>query len=189
MSKSNKNQRFARMCGIAGTLTLISALSGCASLGYGESEFNGCPDTDHGVACMSAREVYRQTEDRDALTSADMKAHENHEHDEVVQAPVAGPAARPFNHAPALPAVDGPIPLRTPARVMRIRLSYWQSDDGNLHVPGYIYTEIEPRRWQVGLQEPGAAPVLHPLQTVAPVGGDETSGQQSRSGRQNGNRM
>ena len=50
--------------------------------------------------------------------------------------------------APALP--KKPIPIRTPSVVMRILVLPWQDSAGALNVSGYIYTEIEPRRWVIG---------------------------------------
>ena len=46
---------------------------------------------------------------------------------------------------PNLP--DKPVPIRTPAQIMRIWIGPYEDEAGNLHAPGYVYTEIEPRRW------------------------------------------
>ena len=48
---------------------------------------------------------------------------------------------------PNLP--DKPIPIRTPATVMRIWVAPWEDTDGDLNASGYIYTEIMPRRWVI----------------------------------------
>src|SRR5699024_4252606 len=66
--------------------------------------------------------------------------------------------------APHLP--DQPIPIRTPAEVMRIWVAPWEDTNGDLIVSGYIYTEIEPRRWVIGERIPQSEPVLRPLQTI-----------------------
>jgi conjugal transfer pilus assembly protein TraV len=47
----------------------------------------------------------------------------------------------------ALPRPEDPAALRVPARVMRIWIAPWEDSRGDLHAPGYLYTEIEPRRW------------------------------------------
>ena len=39
----------------------------------------------------------------------------------------------------------------------------WEDDAGRLHVPGYTYAEIEPRRWSIGGSETSAAARLQPL--------------------------
>lgn len=46
---------------------------------------------------------------------------------------------------PELP--ERPIPVRTPSQVMRIWIAPYVDMAGDLQAPGYLYTEIEPRRW------------------------------------------
>lgn len=46
---------------------------------------------------------------------------------------------------PNLPA--RPIPVRTPAQIMRIWVAPYVDTAGDLQAPGYVYTEIVPRRW------------------------------------------
>jgi conjugal transfer pilus assembly protein TraV len=41
-------------------------------------------------------------------------------------------------------------PYRSAARVMRIYVSAWEDEQGDLHMPGYIFSELEARRWSVG---------------------------------------
>ena len=55
------------------------------------------------------------------------------------------------------------LPLRTPARVLRVWIAPWEDDAGRLHVPGYTYAEIEPRRWSIGGSEPSSTARLQPL--------------------------
>ncbi len=46
---------------------------------------------------------------------------------------------------PALPT--DPVPIRTPAQIMRIWVAPYVDTNGDLVAPGIVYTEIEPRRW------------------------------------------
>lgn len=46
---------------------------------------------------------------------------------------------------PALP--DSPVPIRTPAQVMRIWVAPYVDTSGDLIAPGFVYTEVESRRW------------------------------------------
>ena len=39
---------------------------------------------------------------------------------------------------------------RESAKIMRIYVSPWEDEVGDLHMGGHIYSEIEPRRWRVG---------------------------------------
>lgn len=156
-----------RLLAAASIGAAVISTTACTHIGPGASNFQECPTATNGVACMSARQVYQATDDRDQLSSDDMPSKKRRKKSRKRSADAYSQAQyRPYRHAPTLPAVNGPIPVRTPSEVMRIRLNYWQSTDGNLHVPGYIYTEIEERRWQMGLKAPGRAPQLHPLQTI-----------------------
>ena len=47
--------------------------------------------------------------------------------------------------APRLPSE--PVPVRTPAQIMRIWVAPFVDTNGDLVAPGFVYTEIEPRRW------------------------------------------
>jgi hypothetical protein len=66
---------------------------------------------------------------------------------------------------PVLPRPEGPVPLRVPAQVMRVWIAPWEDSRGDLHAPGYLYTEIEPRRWTLGVPaEPDRELLIRPLQ-------------------------
>ena len=47
---------------------------------------------------------------------------------------------------------------------MRIWIAPWEDADGDLNVSGYVYTELEPRRWMIGKPAPTLRPVMTPLQ-------------------------
>jgi hypothetical protein len=67
--------------------------------------------------------------------------------------------------SPVLPRPEGPVPLRLPAQVMRVWIAPWEDSRGDLHAPGYLYTEIEPRRWTLGAPaEPDREFLIRPLQ-------------------------
>ena len=60
---------------------------------------------------------------------------------------------------------EDPLALRVPARVMRIWIAPWEDSRGDLHAPGYLYTEIEPRRWTLGAKtERNRKTLVRPLQ-------------------------
>jgi conjugal transfer pilus assembly protein TraV len=56
---------------------------------------------------------------------------------------------------PVLPRPEGPVPIRLPAQVLRVWIAPWEDAHGDLHAPGYVYTEVVPRRWSLG--EPASA--------------------------------
>lgn len=40
-------------------------------------------------------------------------------------------------------------PFRVPAQVMRVYVAPWEDEQGDLHMGGYLFSEIAPRRWSV----------------------------------------
>ncbi|WP_443743206.1 type IV conjugative transfer system lipoprotein TraV [Sutterella sp.] len=69
--------------------------------------------------------------------------------------------------APHLPTE--PVPVRTPSQVMRIWIAPYVDTNGDLVAPGYVYTEIEPRRWiYPGSESWGTGKMFAPLQAVTP---------------------
>jgi len=70
---------------------------------------------------------------------------------------------RVVSTGPSLPGVADPSALRVPARVMRIWIAPWEDSRGDLHAPGYLYTEIEPRRWALDARDEHT-PMIRPLQ-------------------------
>ena len=115
---------------------------------------------------MSVTEIYTRTNNADVV--------------DAPQTMTDGDEANAGGKAPAPPAVTvevvggprptptikDPTPIREPARVMRIWIAPWEDKRGNLMVSGYVYTEVETRRWAIGGQSLDAAanPSLHPLQ-------------------------
>lgn len=118
------------------SIAVMTFLGGC-SVGGSQFACNGMPD---GVSCMSAREVYQATNNADKLSRTGKKP----------DGEVAAPAENIRTAAMPVPAIDNPVPIRTQAKVLRIWFAPWQTESGDLNVPGYAYTEIEPRRWNMG---------------------------------------
>jgi conjugal transfer pilus assembly protein TraV len=82
---------------------------------------------------------------------------------EAQSSAIAG--TRVVSSVPALGRAADPAALRVPARVMRIWIAPWEDSRGDLHAPGYLYTEIEPRRWALGAPaEAERATLIRPLQ-------------------------
>jgi hypothetical protein len=82
------------------------------------------------------------TQDGSAVAARDPVEPDAQETTEVISSPV-------------LPRPEGPVPIRLPAQVLRVWIAPWEDAHGDLHAPGYVYTEIVPRRWSLG--EPAAA--------------------------------
>lgn len=71
--------------------------------------------------------------------------------------------------SPALP--DHPVPIRTPAQVMRIWIAPYVDVSGDLIAPGFVYTEVEPRRWIYPDDEKtGSTRTFNPLKAASGSG-------------------
>ena len=75
---------------------------------------------------------------------------------------------------PVLPRPEGPVPLRVPAQVMRVWIAPWEDTRGDLHAPGYVFTEIEPRRWTLGTPAAASPATIRPLQIERRKGDGDT---------------
>lgn len=124
-------------------------LSGCA-MSMGKTEY-AC-NAASGVSCMSAKEVYELGDDvkyyighsqkeGDALRRKEMGEMQSHE-TALAQVP-DGPWVNG-------PPPDSPAAIRVPPTVMRIWVRPWEDKSGDLHMPGHVFTEIEPRKWLIG---------------------------------------
>ncbi|MFO1431252.1 MAG: type IV conjugative transfer system lipoprotein TraV [Candidatus Competibacteraceae bacterium] len=157
---------------------------GCSLLPVGEDEFS-CPRDQYGVHCLSARQVYQATQTTDRLSNDDGKRAASQKQEPPAATSVGrwpgdgDPMPVTTEHTPAVaatvtvpaqilpasvPRTGEPLPLRTPAQVMRIWIAPWEDAAGNLHAPGAVFTDIEPRRWQIGLPALTETTALQPLQ-------------------------
>ena len=149
-------------------LAVFSLLIGLASC----STQYGCKGLPEDPACLSAVEAYQITEKanatvrpHDAHTSETEKTGASTSSALGSASTLAGTDNRLTNPAP-VPKIDDPTPIRTPSKVMRIWVAPWEDSDGDLNVSGYLFTELEPRRWMVGKAAPSVATSLKPLQVI-----------------------
>ncbi|WP_395756368.1 type IV conjugative transfer system lipoprotein TraV [Edwardsiella ictaluri] len=162
------HKQTVRCLKMLGAVAALSMLAGCSAFSIGSDEY-GCPGMPNGVQCMSARDVYASTNDGNVprpmkQEEGEPKANSKGSSNVSASSPKSGDPVIDTYVAPRLP--DRPIPIRTPAQVMRIWVAPWEDTNGDLIVTGYVYTEIEPRRWVIGDGTPQTEPVLRPLQTV-----------------------
>ncbi len=157
---------------VAAAVTAI-ALTGCTTTG----KF-ACKSPD-GVSCMSAPELYELTNGPGAgavsdkgMQSESRRAKRERQSGKVVShqvgatgdalalsAPIQPRTGAVREQALSLspPTVGAEIPsggassiARVPAKVMRIWVAPWTDVEGDLHMPGYVYSEITTRRWSIG---------------------------------------
>lgn len=181
----NAMRKFA----IAGIILGSAALSGCASsLGVGNPNYS-CQapvmGEQGGVKCMSAREVYELTEQPgpvrfDQIQRQRQQAQDAQE-EQQAKDPLAVKRQAKAAEEPMPPVADNsdplamspihkdPIPLRTRADIMRIWVAPWEGTNGDLNVSGMVFTELDGRRWNIGVQEDVQPPTLSPLQQISPM--------------------
>ena len=177
-------QRSRLQPGLCLPLLLLTAACGAVP---GTSTY-GCGGLPEGVSCVSARDVYKLTNSGKPVVAIDGKAtaldtpatgaagpapaadSAQPNPTPPVAAPVTtdrGASAQPGLQSIALRPEDAGamnvVPLRTPSRVLRIWIAPWEDEAGRLHVPGFTYAEIEPRRWSIGENQPGRGMRLKPL--------------------------
>jgi len=145
-----------------GALFGVLTLSGCSGLAVGNSDY-GCSGVPEGVNCASARDVYEATNHKISLSSY----REGQEAQEVAASPPtprANVARQPEEQAVQKLEQRAPVPVRTPAEVMRIWFAPWEDDAADMHLSSYAYTEIQERRWIVGSRYSTSATRLTPLE-------------------------
>jgi conjugal transfer pilus assembly protein TraV len=144
-------------------------LSGCSNmLSIGSTEY-GCKGMPEGVSCMSAKDVYSATENENyktTLQAEQQAAQDASDKGKKVDGEPSTPSfsyAEGADNAPIPMRARNPLPIRTQAVVMRIAVDPWEDENGDLYVPGFIYTEIEPRRWEIGSRQNIKSHTLKPL--------------------------
>lgn len=132
----------------------VLLLSGCSSIvGIGDSEF-ACSSGDKNALCGSAGAIYRATDgpliEDDTITYVrDGEVVSSSQHDQEQHNNNDG---RHVTDVPFKYSNDGSV-LRSDVGVLRVWLSPWIDDADNFHSSQLIYTDIEPRKWNVGVSK------------------------------------
>lgn len=141
---------------------LTTSLSACA-MGMGPSEYscNGLPE---GIQCRSTLEVHEMTN-----YSSDLNAQPNKKGEKSQKVDDTASTHKPevkltaTDYAVRNLQGEAPIPIRTPAGVMRLSVGPWEDKTGQLHTGERIYVEVEERRWAIGEETDTRSATLHPL--------------------------
>lgn len=115
----------------------VAVLAGCAAR-------YSCP-APKGVSCKPISEVYRST----LGNGATPKAAKN--------APAPSTSAKP----PGPTALaENQSPIRSAPKILKVWISPWIDDEGDLHQEGYVYVVVDHGAWAFGVpattQEPGS---------------------------------
>lgn len=142
-----------------------SALAGCSAFSPYQSDYT-CPGMPQGVICKSVPDVYKLTEHADHVSGTQQQNAAGGDGGRAgdAAAKVPGPMPRTI---PLGETSDTEKPILEPAAVMRIWVAPWIDDRGDLNWPGYVFTEVTPRRWAFGEVGAARAKPLVPLQVDA----------------------
>lgn len=160
----------------------IGAITGCSTLGYGHQDTH-CEESPDAPNCQGPIENYEDTETTDHIPSTQEEEAELEEEEKRVREL----AALENRAAPVEPPMmDRTRPIRRPAKVLRIWVAPWVGESDQLNMPGYIYAEVEQRRWMIGEERPESAAGgnIHPLQ-VEPGASEKYGNEDGDSESQN----
>ncbi|PEH40433.1 sex pilus assembly protein TraV [Burkholderia gladioli] len=160
-------ERWAVVARLVVVWSIGASLSGCAAMwNVGSTQYD-CPGIPNGVVCKTPREVYEATNHRDALITMDEDGKQRGSESGSRNAGGDDRNGALGAHASVtLPQpIQQPLPILEPAKVMRIWVNSWIDQNGDLHYPGLLFTEITARRWAVGNIVAGVdGQVLTPVQ-------------------------
>lgn len=141
---------------------LVVLLSGCSV--WGGKTFQ-CPNSNaDGATCMSARQLYEATHTTDRVSpnyrdgkpidqAASVDASQGSDtagSSSTIAGSSSSATQSKYSYLPPIPEADAPLPVRMPAKVMRIRIFPWEDGQRDLNTGGFVFTEIEGRQWTLG---------------------------------------
>ncbi|TAG64619.1 MAG: type IV conjugative transfer system protein TraV, partial [Burkholderiales bacterium] len=187
LSKPHSKASGSRVSNIS-ALTLMAlsvvASTGCSVVSVGEQSFF-CERTENKnkTVCSGVQTVYKATSgSADTIPREAVRLHSaaNSLTPTVVRSNESGvwpdqgsgstppqtvvPTPSTVVHLP--PPVEVPKPLLEAPSVLRIWVNYWIDASGDLHQPGYIYSEVTARRWNVGTVAAPPIRSIQPLQVL-----------------------
>lgn len=133
----------------------MGSLSGCASLNTADNSEFACP-MQPGVICKTPVQVYEMTEgalpkDGSGIPTTKIETEKTIENNKETD---SSSSTIIRNQKHLQPVIGAPLPIREPARVMRIWIAPWiETKTDALHWPSYIYVEVEPRKWSFGTKD------------------------------------
>lgn len=155
-------------------LVLIGAmglLGGCMTGSY------SCPGMPDGVICKKPSEVYAMTNNSNSLYGSGQVEEEGGVFcgaDCRAKKREAGEANKLLTRR-MLEPLSQPLPVREAPQVMRVWVAPYNDENDDLHMPGFIFTEIATRKWSFGESEVERAQILTPM-GISDEDDDETGG-------------
>ena len=123
------------------SVMVTGALAGC-TIKY------GCPAPE-GVQCKPISEVYRSVSQTGGTVPKGKGS----------AAPTKTPSAAPGVEGSAGGEADGPSPIRSAPKILRVWVAPWIDTEGDLHQQSYLYVVIDHGAWAMGLPAVESEPV------------------------------
>lgn len=154
----------------------LLAVSGCSpKFACSDDIYSGEP------RCSSVSAMYN-TKMRGVEDNTGAKKKEKDTEDAPVQKQlVPKPASKPDQGVEVLKNMNysAKVPMRISPKIIRIWIAPWEDSDGDLHQPGYVFSEINDKRgrWLFGEKETtGSQPMLKPIERVQNDPDDQKKG-------------
>lgn len=164
---TNKSAHLRLISISAGALALMlgtSVLTGCSSLALGDDEFS-CKMENGGVPCASTSQMYEMTNNGQTPAKLAREKQLEKENKTVDDGTKNGQSDFVLDNYVTNRLPDEPIPVRTPPQVMRIWVAPYEDKEGDFVMSGYVYTEVSPRRWTLGVNSQD----IHDSNTFSPL--------------------
>ena len=134
-------------------LLVIPMLTACSSNPFSSDNFACKNAYGGGVRCVSAKGVYAMTNNSDNVSYSKSDISEiNVEKDKSNNSSNAKSAEVETNTSSPtyiLPEADKPVPVRTNAKVIRVKVFPYEDQNGDFHAGDYIFSEVEQRKWSL----------------------------------------
>ena len=164
---TNKSAHLRLISISAGALALMlgtSVLTGCSSLALGDDEFS-CKMENGGVPCASTSQMYEMTNNGQTPAKLARETQIEKQGKTVDDGTKNGQSDFVLDNYVTNRLPDEPIPVRTPPQVMRIWVAPYEDKEGDFVMSGYVYTEVSPRRWTLGVNSQD----IHDSNTFSPL--------------------
>lgn len=133
---------------------LLLLLGGCSSMMNTGSTELSCGTANRG-RCMSMSQAWEASSDYRPQDHAALSGSKSGGITPFLPDPI-----------PNMAAIDEPKPLLMPAQVLRVWVNAYEDSNGNLVYPTRVFSEVTPRRWNVGYS---AAQMIQSSRTVTPL--------------------
>ncbi|MGN0902543.1 MAG: type IV conjugative transfer system lipoprotein TraV [Succinivibrio sp.] len=152
MKTAHLRRKVTLLCAVALISGSSAITTGCSSLALGDDEFS-CKMENGGVPCASTAQMYEMTHNGQtpAKLAQEKKLEQEGKDVNSENQNRNGESDFVLDNFVTNRLPNEPIPVRTPPQVMRIWVAPYEDKEGDFVMSGYVYTEVSPRRWTLGV--------------------------------------